>query len=95
MYFRILPEFFRMLPFGKSRVISLSVEIYRMAPLSYVVRAFAHSAMVVGSILHGEPIELVLVRACAPRLVKQRPWNVISCMWDDAYKRTFAANRKE
>ena len=25
----------------------------------------------------------------------QRPWYVLSCLWDDAYKRTIAANRKE
>ena len=25
----------------------------------------------------------------------QRPWYVISCLWDDVYKRTLAANRKE
>ena len=23
------------------------------------------------------------------------PWHVLSCMWDDAYKRTLAATRKE
>ena len=23
------------------------------------------------------------------------PWYVLSCLWDDAYKRTLAANRKE
>ena len=47
---------------------------------------------VVGSILHGGPIELFLVQANAPRLVYQRPWYVLSCLWDDAYKRTLAAN---
>ena len=36
-----------------------------------------------------------LVLASAPRLVLQRPWYVLSCMWDGAYKRTLAANRKE
>ena len=25
----------------------------------------------------------------------QRPWYVLFCLWDDAYKRTLAANRKE
>ena len=34
---------------------------------------------VVGSILHGGPIELFLVPATAPRLVY-----VFSCLWDDA-----------
>ena len=38
----------------------------------------------------GEPIELFLVSASAPRL-----WHVLSCLWDDAYKRTLAAIRKE
>ena len=50
---------------------------------------------VVGSILHGGPIELFLVPASAPRLVLQRLWYVLSCLWDDAYKRTLAANQKE
>ena len=50
---------------------------------------------VVGSILHSGPIELFLVPAHAQRLVQQWQWYVLSCLWDDAYKRTFAANRKE
>ena len=37
----------------------------------------------------GGPIELFLVPASAPRLY------VLSCLWDGAYKRTIAANRKE
>ena len=40
-------------------------------------------------------LELFLVPASAPRLVQQRPWYVLSCLWDDAYKRTLASNRKE
>ena len=40
----------------------------------------------------GEPIELFLVPASAPR---QRPLYVLSCLWDCAYKRTLAVNRKE
>ena len=43
----------------------------------------------------GGPIELFLVPASAPRLVQQRLWYVLSCLWDGAYKRTLAANRKE
>ena len=50
---------------------------------------------VVGSILHGGPIGLFLVPASAPRLVYQRPWYVLSYLWDDAYKITFVADRKE
>ena len=42
-----------------------------------------------------ELTELLLVPASAPRLVWQRPWYVLSCLWDDAYKRTIAANWKE
>ena len=49
---------------------------------------------VVGSILHSGPIDLFLVPASATRLVYQRPWYALSCLWDNAYKRTFAANRK-
>ena len=47
---------------------------------------------IVGLILHGGPIELFLVPASAPRLVQQRPWYVLSCLWDGAYKRSIAAN---
>ena len=61
-----------------------------------MVRAFAYGAM--GRRIDpswGGPIELFLVPASAPRLVKKRPWYVLSCLWNDAYKRTFAANQKE
>ena len=67
------------------------------ARCSSVVRAFGGSLMVrlvVGSILYGGPIELFLVPASAPRLLQQRPWYVLSYLWDDAYKRTLAANGK-
>ena len=57
-------------------------------------RAFAHGAM--GRRIDpswGGLIELFLVPASAPRLVKQRLWYVLSCLWDGAYKRTLAVNR--
>ena len=41
------------------------------------------------------PIELFLVPSSAPRLVSQRLWYVLSCLWDSAYKRTLSANQKE
>ena len=56
---------------------------------------FLGARWVDGSILHGGPIEPFLVPHSAPRLVQQRPWYVLTCMWDDAYKRTLAVNRKE
>ena len=43
---------------------------------------------VVGSISHGGPLSYVFVPASAPQLVLQRPWYVLSCQWDGAYKRT-------
>ena len=43
----------------------------------------------------GGPFELFLVPASDPRLVQQRPWYVLPCLWDGAYKRTLAVNRKE
>ena len=61
-----------------------------------MVRAFAHGAM--GRRIDpswGGPIELFLVPASASRLVQQRPWYILSCLWDDAYKKNLAANRKE
>ena len=66
------------------------------ARYSTVVRAFAHGAM--GRRIDpswGGPIELFLVPASAPRLVSQRQWYVLSCLWDGAYKRTLAVNQKE
>ena len=56
-----------------------------------MVRAFAHGTM--GRRTDpswGDPIELFLFPASAPRLVY-----VLSCQWDGAYKRTLAVNRKE
>ena len=77
-----------------------SIELFLVpskgARCSSVVRAFIHGA--IGRRIDpswGRPIELVLVPASAPRLVKQRPWYVLPCLMDDAYKRTIAANRKE
>ena len=66
------------------------------ARCSSVVRAFAHGAMGRrNDPSWGGPIQLFLVSASAPRLVYQRPWYLLSCLWDGAYKRTLAANRKE
>ena len=61
-----------------------------------MVIAFAHGAM--GrpiDLSWGGPIELFLVPASAPRLVYQRPWYVLYCLWNGAYKITLAVNRKE
>ena len=61
-----------------------------------MVRAFAHGVM--GRQIDpscGEPFELFLVPASALRLVYQRQWYVLSCLWDGAYKRTLAVNWKE
>ena len=66
------------------------------ARCSSVVRAFAHGAM--GRRIDpswGGPIELFLVPASAPRLVQQRPWYVLFCLWDGACKIILAANRNE
>ena len=48
---------------------------------------------IIRSILIGDggPIELFLVPASAPWLVYQKPWYVLSCLLDGAYKRTLAA----
>ena len=49
------------------------------ARCSSVVRASAHGARVVGSILHGEPIELFLVQASAPRW-RNKGRGMLSCL---------------
>ena len=50
---------------------------------------------VVGSIPHGGPIELFFAPASAPATTGIIPWYVLSRLWDDAYKRTLAANREK
>ena len=60
-----------------------------------MVRAFAHGAM--GRQIDpswGGPIELFLVSQCSTTGVT-KAWYVLSCLWDDVYKRTFTVNRKE
>ena len=47
---------------------------------------------VVRLILHGGPIELFLVPV---NDLCNKGHSMLSCLWDDAYKRTLAANRKE
>ena len=49
---------------------------------------------VVGSIHHSGPNELFLVPASSPRLVQQRSWYVLFCIWGGANKRTLTANCK-
>ena len=56
-------------------------------------RESAHGAMVVGSIPHGEPTELVLLQSVLHSLFNKG--YVLSYLWDGAYKRSFAANQKE
>ena len=66
---------------------TLRVILAAGARCSSVVRAFARGAM--GRRIDpswGGPIELILVPASAPRLVKQRSWYVLSCLWDGTYK---------
>ena len=61
-----------------------------------MVRAFTRGAM--GRYIdpsYAESIELFLVSASAPRLVSQKPWYVLFCLWDGAYKRILAVNWKE
>ena len=61
-----------------------------------MVRAFAHGAM--GRRFDppwGGPIELFLIQLVLYDWCNKRPWYVLSCLWDDTYKRTLAANRKQ
>ena len=58
-----------------------------------MVRAFACGAM--GCRIDpswGGPIEIFLIPASDPRLVKQRPWYVLSCLWDGESKRSLAVS---
>ena len=43
----------------------------------------------------GVPTKLFQVPASASRLLLQRSWYMLSCMWDGEYQRTLDANRKE
>ena len=49
---------------------------------------------VIRSIPHGELIELFLVPDRKSTTGIQRPWCVLSCLWDGAYKRSLIANKK-
>ena len=63
--------------------------------VSSVVERLLVVRWVVGSTPRSGPIEIFLLPASAPRLVKQRPWyGVLSCLWDGACKRSIAANGK-
>ena len=66
------------------------------ARCSSVVRAFAHGA--VGRRIDPswggvDPLSYYSFQPVLHDWCKQRPWYVLSCMWDGAYKRTLAANR--
>ena len=57
---------------------------------SFIVR------WIIGSILHGGPIERFFCSSqCFTTGIAKAVWYVISCLWDSAYKRTLAANWKE
>ena len=42
-----------------------------------------------------KPTELFLILSSAALLVYQKPWHVLSCLWDIAYKRSLHANREK
>ena len=69
------------LELGPMRGAGRSSEVERSLMVRWVVGSIDRS--------WGTPIELFLV----PRLVQQRLWCVLSCLWDGAYKRTLAVNR--
>ena len=50
-------------------------------------------SLMVRWIIHG--VELFLVPAKCFTTGVTNPWYVQSCLWDGAYKRTLAVNRKE
>ena len=93
MYQKAINNMLLLLFFSPLEIVSVSI---LGARCSSVVGAFAHGAM--GRRIDpswGGPIELFLDPASAPRLVYKRQWYVLSCLWEDAYKITLAANRKE
>ena len=74
---------------------TLTLYRQRGARCSSVVRAFAHGAM--GRRIDpswGGPMSYFLFQPVLHDFY-QKPWYVLFCQWDDAYKRTLAANRKE
>ena len=61
-----------------------------------MVRAFAHGVM--GHRIdpsRGGPIGLFLIPTSSSTTGLTKAVYVLSCLWDGAYKRTLAANRKE
>ena len=65
---------------------------YRGGRLNGGARRGSVVCWVVGSIHRGGPVELVLVSANVPRLVKNRGCGNCCPIWDGAYKRSLAAN---
>ena len=61
------------------------------ARCSSVVKRQLLVQWVLGSIPRGGPNELLLLTANAPRLVKQRSWYLLSCLWGGTYKGSLAA----
>ena len=45
---------------------------------------------VTGSIPLDGTSELFLIPASAPQIIERRPWYVLSCLWNGAYKTSFA-----
>ena len=63
--------------------------IYLGVRCGSVVKCLHMVWWVIGSILHGGPIELLLVPASAPQLVYQRSRYVLSCLWGGANRKVY------
>ena len=73
----------------------LSVEFDRPSRGYWTTEPLFNRRLKICKLFEQERGELFLIPASVPRLVKQRPWYVLSCLWDGAYKRSLAVNRKE
>ena len=80
-------------------VVDLALGVYRgifiVIVYSYMVKDYPEIIQKGVPLPQHHRLLFLILPASAPRLVYQRPWYVLSCLWDDAYKRTLAAYRKE
>ena len=73
----------------------LLIKFYFIVPGMRCVGQFHNNSIILLTLSHKVHHCITwLVPASAPRLVYQRTWFVLFCLWDRAYKRTLAANRK-
>ena len=83
------------IPSGKTvrRVFNSSAHILRVPASAPHTHACTHIHAHTHTLV--DPLSYFSLQPVLHDWCNQRPWYVLSRLWDDAYKRTLAANRKE